>query len=415
MKNCTIQKRENECFEGERPLFKATNTDLINCQFSQGESALKLANNIHAHACTFSSKYLFWHDNHIKIIKSQFTEGGRASIWYSNDIVLEECEVNAPKIFRDAKNILIIKSELNTNETLWDCENVTITNSNFTGDYLLFHSNNIGYSALTRMMKFAKNIDEKNIATLSQQLSWSHFKELIVLEDNLKIEFYAQMSIAQNWGVRTLRERIDSMLYERTALSKQPDELIKYELDNIKNENFSKNVVFKDPYFLDFLEINDRYLEKDLEDAILRSIEQFIFELGVGFSFIERQKRIIIDGEDFKIDLLFYNRKLKRLIAIDLKIGRFKAEYKGQMELYLKWLSKYEKEEGENEPLGIILCADKKEEQIELLELEKSGIHVAQYLTVLPPREILEAKLHQAIESAKAKYLIDNQQCHCSC
>ena len=266
------------------------------------------------------------------------------------------------------------------------------------------------YSALTRMMKFAKNIDEKNIATLSQQLSWSHFKELIVLEDTLKIEFYAQMSIAQNWGVRTLRERIDSMLYERTALSKQPDELIKYELDNIKNENFSKNVVFKDPYFLDFLEINDRYLEKDLEDAILRSIEQFIFELGVGFSFIERQKRIIIDGEDFKIDLLFYNRKLKRLIAIDLKIGRFKAEYKGQMELYLKWLSKYEKEEGENEPLGIILCADKKEEQIELLELEKSGIHVAQYLTVLPPREILEAKLHQAIESAKAKYLIDNQQ-----
>lgn len=222
------------------------------------------------------------------------------------------------------------------------------------------------YSALTRMMKFAKNIDEKNIATLSQQLSWSHFKELIVLEDTLKIEFYAQMTIAQNWGVRTLRERIDSMLYERTSLSKQPDELIKYELNNIKQEEFSKNMILKDPYFLDFLDINDRYLEKDLEDAILRSIEQFIFELGVGFSFIERQKRIIIDGEDFKIDLLFYNRKLKRLVAIDLKIGRFKAEYKGQMELYLKWLSKYEKEEGENEPLGIILCADKKEEQIEL-------------------------------------------------
>lgn len=263
------------------------------------------------------------------------------------------------------------------------------------------------YSALTRMMKFAKNIDEKNIATLSQQLSWSHFKELIVLEDNLKIEFYTQMSIAQNWGVRTLRERIDSMLYERTVLSKQPNELIKYELDNIKQEQFSKNMILKDPYLLDFLEVNDRYLEKDLEDAILRSIEQFIFELGVGFSFIERQKRIIIDGEDFKIDLLFYNRKLKRLIAIDLKIGKFKAEYKGQMELYLKWLSKYEKEEGENEPLGIILCADKKEEQIELLELEKSAIHVAQYLTVLPPREILEAKLHQAIESAKAKYMIE--------
>ena len=263
---------------------------------------------------------------------------------------------------------------------------------------------------LRRMMQFANAIEKQKVVTLSRQLSWSHFLALLPLQESLKIEFYAQMSIVQNWGVRTLRERIDSMLYERTALSKQPDELIKYELNNIKQEEFSKNMILKDPYFLDFLDINDRYLEKDLEDAILRSIEQFIFELGVGFSFIERQKRIIIDGEDFKIDLLFYNRKLKRLVAIDLKIGRFKAEYKGQMELYLKWLSKYEKEEGENEPLGIILCADKKEEQIELLELEKSGIHVAQYLTVLPPKEILEAKLHQAIESAKAKYFIDNKE-----
>lgn len=263
---------------------------------------------------------------------------------------------------------------------------------------------------LRRMMQFANAIEKQKVVTLSRQLSWSHFLALLPLQESLKIEFYAQMSIVQNWGVRTLRERIDSMLYERTALSKQPDELIKYELDNLKQEEFSKNMILKDPYLLDFLEINDRYLEKDLEDAILRSIEQFIFELGVGFSFIERQKRIIIDGEDFKIDLLFYNRKLKRLIAIDLKIGRFKAEYKGQMELYLKWLSKYEKEEGENEPLGIILCADKKEEQIELLELEKSGIHVAQYLTILPPKDVLEAKLHQAIESAKAKYFIDNKQ-----
>ena len=262
---------------------------------------------------------------------------------------------------------------------------------------------------LRRMMQFANAIEKQKVVTLSRDLSWSHFLALLPLQDNLKIEFYSQMSIAQNWGVRTLRERIDSMLFERTALSKQPDELIKYELENTIQEQFSPNLILKDPYLLDFLEINDRYLEKDLEDAILRSIEQFIFELGVGFSFIERQKRIIIDGEDFKIDLLFYNRKLKRLVAIDLKIGRFKAEYKGQMELYLKWLSKYEKEEGENEPLGIILCADKKEEQIELLELEKSGIHVAEYLTVLPPREILEAKLHQAIESAKAKYMINNK------
>lgn len=262
---------------------------------------------------------------------------------------------------------------------------------------------------LRRMMQFANIFEKEKVVTLSRELSWSHILALLPLQDRIKIDFYSQLCKADHWSVRTLRERIDSMLYERTALSKQPDELIKYALENTEQEQFSKNMILKDPYLLDFLEINDRYLEKDLEDAILRSIEQFIFELGVGFSFIERQKRIIIDGEDFKIDLLFYNRKLKRLIAIDLKIGRFKAEYKGQMELYLKWLSKYEKEDGENEPLGIILCADKKEEQIELLELEKSGIHVAQYLTVLPPKEVLEAKLHQAIESARAKYLIENK------
>lgn len=264
------------------------------------------------------------------------------------------------------------------------------------------------YSALTRMMKFAKIINEKNLATLSQNLTWSHFRELITLDDELKVKFYAKISSEQKWGVRLLRKEIDSMLYERTALSKKSDELIKYEIDNIENEEFSKNMILKDPYFLDFLELEDRYLEKDLEDAILRSIEEFIFELGVGFSFIARQKRIIIDGDDFKIDLLFYNRKIKRLVAIDLKLGRFKAEYKGQMELYLKWLSKYEKEEGENEPLGIILCADKKQEQIELLELDKSDIHVAQYLTVLPPKEVLKKKLHSAIEFARAKYLDKN-------
>lgn len=264
-------------------------------------------------------------------------------------------------------------------------------------------------SALSRMMKFAKNIDEKIVATLSQQLSWSHIVELIILEDNLKIGFYAQMSIEQKWGVRALRERIDSMLYKRTALSKKPQKLIKQELQTNQKDTISKDLILKDPYLLDFLELNDRYLEKDLEDAILRNIEKFIFELGVGFSFIERQKRIIIDGEDFKIDLLFYNRKLKRLIAIDLKIGRFKAQYKGQMKLYLKWLSKHEKEEGENEPLGIILCADKKEEQIELLEIEKSGIHVAEYLTVLAPKDILQQKLQLAIESAKQKYLGSKQ------
>ena len=258
---------------------------------------------------------------------------------------------------------------------------------------------------LADMIKFSQVFDDFEIvSTLSRQLSWSHFKEIMYMDDSLKIEFYAQMSALDKWSVRTLRNRIDSMLCERTALSKKPDELITYEIEKLKEGVVTPNMVLKDPYVLDFLELNDRYLEKDLEDAILRDIENFILELGNGFSFIARQKRVQIGEDDFYIDLLFYNRKLKRLIALDLKLGKFKAEYKGQMELYLKYLEKYEKEEDENTPLGIILCSDKNQEQIELLELEKSDIHVAKYLTILPPKEEFEKRLHKAIQNAKEKY-----------
>ena len=258
---------------------------------------------------------------------------------------------------------------------------------------------------LLNMVRFAKIYDDKNIVhSLSAQLRWTHIKALIYIEDDLKRNFYEEIIQIDNWNTRELLKQIDSQLYERTSLSKKPDEVIKHELDKLKNGEITPNIVLKDPYILDFLELNDRYLEKDLEDAILREIEKFIMELGVGFSFIARQKIIQIDDEDFKIDLLFYNRKLKRLVAVELKIGKFKASHKGQMELYLKWLEKYEKEENENSPIGIILCADKKSEQIELLELDKSNIHVAQYLTVLPAKDKLEAKLHQALINAKEKY-----------
>lgn len=165
----------------------------------------------------------------------------------------------------------------------------------------------------------------------------------------------------------------------------------------------NEDVVLKDPYILDFLELNDSYIEKDMEDAILREMQQFLLEMGSGFSFIARQFRVLVDDDDFYIDLLFYNRKMKRLVAIDLKVGRFKSEYKGQMELYLRWLSKYEQEPDENPPLGIILCTGKKQEQIELLEMDKSGIHVAEYLTELPPKELLEQRLRQALKNAQGR------------
>ncbi len=260
---------------------------------------------------------------------------------------------------------------------------------------------------LLSMSLFAQRYpDFEIVQTLSAQLSWSHFVILIGFNDPIQRDFYTELARMENWSVRQLQERIQSMLYERSAISKKPEETVLHDLQILRKEGRpSPELIFKDPYILDFLGLNDRYLEKDLEDAILREMEQFLLELGSGFTFVARQKRIQIDDEDFYIDLLFYNRKLKRLVAIELKLGAFKAEYKGQMELYLRWLSRHDQESDENPPLGIILCADKKQEQIELLELDQSGIHVAEYLTVLPPREHLQQQLQQSLQNARRRML----------
>lgn len=264
-----------------------------------------------------------------------------------------------------------------------------------------------GFSAknLRHMLRFAEVFPELEIvSTLSRQLAWSHFLELIYLKDPLQRDFYSQMCSQERWSVRTLRERKDSMLFERTALSRQPETLMSSELATLRDtRELTPALVLKDPYVLDFLGLQDRYLEKDLEDAILRELENFLLELGAGFTFVARQKRIQIDNDDFYIDLLLYNRRLKRLVAIELKLGDFKAADKGQMELYLRWLAKHEQEPDEAPPLGIILCSGKKQEQIELLELDASGIHVAEYLTTLPPREVLQAKLQEAITRSRIR------------
>ena len=259
------------------------------------------------------------------------------------------------------------------------------------------------YSALTRMVRFAEVLPEEAIvATLSQQLSWSHVREIIALSQPLQREFYIQMCRVECWSVRTLRSKIDSMLYERTAISRKPDDLARQELADLRDQDrLSPDLVFRDPYVLDFLNLKDTFSEKDLETAILRELESFLLELGIGFTFMARQKRLVIDNEDHYLDLLFFHRRLRRLVAIELKLGRFKAAYKGQMELYLRWLERHETETGEASPLGLILCAGGSHETIELLQLDKGGIHVAEYLTELPPKEVLEKKLHAAMESAK--------------
>ncbi|WZB64503.1 PDDEXK nuclease domain-containing protein [Achromobacter xylosoxidans] len=258
---------------------------------------------------------------------------------------------------------------------------------------------------LRRMVQFATTFpDEQIVVSLIRQLSWTHFIALIPLKDPLQRDYYAQMASIERWSVRTLRERINSMLYERTALSQKPDELIAQELATLAGaQRMSPALVMRDPYILDFLGLQDSWQEGDLEGAIIREMESFLLELGAGFSFLARQKRIQIDDEDFHLDLLFYNRKLRRLVAVELKIGDFEAAHKGQMELYLRWLDRHEREPGEAAPLGIILCTGKKREQIELLELDRSGIHVAEYLTALPSREVLGEKLQQAATRARLR------------
>ena len=252
---------------------------------------------------------------------------------------------------------------------------------------------------LRRMMQFAELFpDFQIVAPLARQLSWSHFIELLSIKNDLGREFYLTMAASENWSIRTLRNKIDSMLYERTAISSKPEEVIKTELANLRdNEILSPDLVFKSPYFLEFTGLKGVYSEKSLEDSLLVHIEHFILELGVGFTFVERQKRMIIDGEDFYLDLLFYHRKLRRLVAIELKLGKFKAAYKGQMELYLRWLEKHEMEAGEESPIGLLLCTEGSEEQIELLQLDQTGIRVAQYMTELPSRALLHQQLQKII------------------
>ena len=260
-----------------------------------------------------------------------------------------------------------------------------------------------GRRNLFNMVSFYETFGEfKIVHTLSAQLTWSHIKELISIDDNLKRDYYSTMCNTERWSVRTLRERISSMMYERTAISKKPEETIINDLKLLREENkMTPDLFFKDPYVLDFLGLEDTYSEKDLENGILAELEKFILEMGSDFAFLGRQKRITIDDEDYYIDLLFYHRKMRRLVAVELKLDKFKPEHKGQVELYLRWLNKYERNEGEEAPIGLILCAKKSQETVELLELDKSGIHVAQYITQLPPKEVFEEKLHKAILKAR--------------
>lgn len=250
------------------------------------------------------------------------------------------------------------------------------------------------YTKLTRMIKFSKVFNDAEIvATLSQVLSWSHFLEIIPLKSDEARMFYADDAFAGRYGVRTLRHEISRKAYERRDIANT-----QLTVNSIVPFN-----VFKDPYLLDILGLKENYLEADLEKAILTEVEAFIMEFGHGLTFSAKQKRMTMDGVDFKLDLLFYSRDLCRLIAIDLKLGAFKPEYMGQMRFYLNWLDRYERRTGENPPIGLILCAKANRGQVELMDMDKEGIAVAEYWTALPPKAEFEMKIREILQEAQER------------
>jgi predicted nuclease of restriction endonuclease-like (RecB) superfamily len=258
------------------------------------------------------------------------------------------------------------------------------------------------HSNLVRITQFYDSFPSIEIsATLSQQLTWSHIIELLPLKSKEEQEFYAYTAMQNSWSVRDMRHNIHRMTFERTLVNqkgKLPEPIV-FTRDE-RNVVLAPEMILRDPYILDFLQLEDVRYENDLETAILKEIEKFILELGTGFSFVARQKRMTIDNDHFYLDLLFYNRKLKRMVAVELKTGKFKPEYKGQMELYLGYLTEYETYEDELPPIGIILCTSKSSRQIELLNMGTTGIHVAEYWTELPPKDVFERKIQEIVLSS---------------
>jgi predicted nuclease of restriction endonuclease-like (RecB) superfamily len=324
--------------------------------------------------------------------------------------LIEEARVHVAREYNSTQALLCwligqrIHEEILKNERAEYGETIVISLAN---ELSLLYGKGYSRPSIFRMIKFAKLFPSREIvSTLSRQLSWSHFILISGVDDELKRNFYAEMCRVQRWSVRALKKQMDGMLYERTALSKEPEDVIKAQLLKLKeNDEMTPALTFKEPYFIDFIGGKTYGSEEDLENMILNNITDFLQELGNDFCFVARQKRMSTGKKDRYLDLLFFNRRLRRLIAIDLKLGDFDPAYKGQMEWYLNWLDQNERLSYEEKPMGIILCAGKDQDDIEYLEMDKTGIHIAQYLTELPPREILEQKLKQAIQLARENQL----------
>ncbi|SHN39696.1 YhcG family protein [Chitinophaga sp. CF418] len=237
------------------------------------------------------------------------------------------------------------------------------------------------------------------VQTLSGQLTWSHYVEILKAESELEMGFYAKQTEMEKWSVRELKRQMKSMLFHRLALSKDKEGVLK--LANNGHEVQQPEDLIKDPFVLEFLNIPEQhqYLENELEEKLINNLQQFLLELGKGFAFIARQYRISIGGKHFRIDLLFYHRILKCFVLIDLKRGEIDHNDVGQMNLYLNYFRKEEATEGDNEPVGILLGAYKDHILVEYATNSITNkILLAKYQLYLPDKKLLEGALNKLLD-----------------
>ena len=237
--------------------------------------------------------------------------------------------------------------------------------------------------SIERMVRFADEYPLLKIATpVVSQLTWTNITVLLNISEQRKRDFYAAFAAHERWSVRTLRAKIAGKLYERTIAARGSADGLEADLATLTTAgNIEPSLAFRDPYMLDFLGLPSEHSEADLERAILDEMQRFLLELGVGFAFVERQKRMTVDGSDYRLDLLLYHITMRCYVALELKTRPLEPGDYGQMTLYLRWLDRYQRHTGDEAPIGLILCTNKGPEQVALLGLDSGEVRAAQYVT----------------------------------
>lgn len=228
-------------------------------------------------------------------------------------------------------------------------------------------------------------------------VSWSHYLQLMRIENADERAFYEIEAAKECWSVRTLSRQYNSSLYERLALSRDKEEVLRLSTEG--HTVTQANDIIKDPYVLEFVGLDDKaaYSETDLEKRLLDNLQQFLLELGKGFTFVARQKRFSFEEDHFKVDLVFYNRLLQCFVLFDLKIGKLKHQDLGQMQMYVNYYDRYEKTDEEKPTIGVLLCNEKSDAMVELTLPKDSNIYASQYKLYLPNKEELQKKLEEWI------------------